>query len=292
VNLPAATPAAAAEATPGGGGPLRGLRVAVTRPRDQSQRLAAAIEAAGGEAIVFPLIEIGGPPDPVALDALLDRLDQFDWAVFSSPTAVDQAMQRILAVRGALPERCTIAAIGEGTLRALGRHGITRVLAPSERFDSEALLALVPLQDLRQRQVLIFRGQEGREVLADGLRARGAVVHYAECYTRHPPAGDAQPLLARARAATLDALVLTSSEALRNLLAMLGGAAPDARQAADLDLIRRMPVFVPHPRIAAAARSAGFVQVVETDGGDSGVLRALEQAAAVGDPAATRVAGR
>ena len=60
---------------------LNGLRVAVTRPLEQSGRLAASIDAGGGESFVFPLIEIGPPPDPAALDALIDRLDAFDWAI-------------------------------------------------------------------------------------------------------------------------------------------------------------------------------------------------------------------
>lgn len=250
---------------------LRGLRIAVTRPREQSLRLAAAIEAAGGEAILFPLIEIGAPADPVALGKLLDRLCEFDWAVFSSPTAVDQAM-RLLRERGALPARWSVAAIGEGTQRALARHGIAQVLAPTHQFDSEALLALAPLADLRGREVLVFRGQEGREVLGEGLAARGAAVFYAECYSRQRPAGDAGLLLGRARAGTLDALVITSSEALRNLIAMAAGQ--------DIEALRQTLVFVPHPRIAQAVRSAGFGRVVETEGGDSGVLRALVAAAA------------
>ena len=100
---------------------LNGLRVVVTRPLEQSGRLAAAIEAAGGEACVFPLIEIGPPPDPAALDALVDRLDDFAWAVFSSPTAVDRAVACIGA-RRARPFAGAIAAIGEGTQRALARQ--------------------------------------------------------------------------------------------------------------------------------------------------------------------------
>lgn len=247
---------------------LHGLQVAVTRPREQSGRLAAAIDAAGGECFVFPLIEIGPPPDPEVLDALIDRLDAFDWAMFSSPTAVDRALACIRA-RRALPAHWSIAAIGEGTQRALARHGLDHVLAPAERFDSEALLALPALADLQGRKAVIFRGQEGRELMAAGLRARGASVEYAECYSRRAPDGDAGPLVERFRARRLDALVLTSSEAVRNLQAML------ARSGVEPSALAGCTCYVPHPRIAAAARGAGFEPVVETAGGDSGVLAAL-----------------
>ena len=252
---------------------LNGLRVAVTRPLEQSARLAAAIDAGGGESFVFPLIEIGPPPDPAALDALIDRLDAFDWAIFSSPTAVDRAIECIRA-RRPLPAGWSIAAIGEGTQRALARHGFDHVLAPTERFDSEALLALPALADLQGRQAVIFRGQEGRELMAEGLRARGATVEYAECYSRHAPSADAAALVDRVRGGQLDGLVVTSSEAVHNLCEMLSraGSRPSALAGCTL--------FVPHPRIAAAARSAGFGPVVESAGGDSGVLDALAAFAA------------
>jgi len=252
---------------------LNGPRVAVTRPLEQSGRLAAAIDAAGGESFVFPLIEIGPPPDPAALDALIDRLDAFDWAMFSSPTAVDRAIERIRA-RRPLPDGWSIAAIGEGTQRALARQGLHRVLAPTERFDSEALLALPALADLQGRRAVIFRGQEGRELMADVLRARGATVEYAECYSRHAPAADAATLIDRVRGGRLDAIVVTSSEGLRNLCAMLSraGSQPPA--------LTGCSFFVPHARIAETARRAGFGSVVETAGGDSGVLDALAAFAA------------
>ncbi len=252
---------------------VNGLRVAVTRPLEQSGRLAAAIDAAGGEAFVFPLIEIGPPPDPAALDALIDRLDAFDWAIFSSPTAVDRAIERIRA-RRPLPVGWSIAAIGEGTQRALARHGFERVLAPTERFDSEALLALPALADLQGQRAVIFRGQEGREQMADGLRVRGATVEYAECYSRLAPAADAAVLIDRVRGGQLDAIVVTSSEGVRNLCAML------SRTRSQPSALAGCTLFVPHPRIAAAARLAGFGSVVETAGGDSGVLDALAAFAA------------
>jgi uroporphyrinogen-III synthase len=248
-----------------GGRPLLGRRIVITRPREQAARLATALEQAGAEPVVFPLIEIGPPADPAALAATIDQLERFDWAVFSSPTAVDQAIARIRA-RRALPQHWSVAAIGEGTERALARHGIAPVLAPRERFDSEALLALGPLADLHGRSVVIFRGQDGRQTLGDGLTARGAQVHYAGCYTRSPPAADGAGLLARARRGELDALILTSSEAVRTLAALAGG---------ELPWLAALPVFVPHARIAEAARAAGFTDVVQTAGGDDGVFAGL-----------------
>ena len=49
--------------------PLAGKTIVVTRPRDQAGELAGAIAAQGGEALLFPLLEIGPPVDPAPLAA-------------------------------------------------------------------------------------------------------------------------------------------------------------------------------------------------------------------------------
>lgn len=247
--------------------PLAGRRIAVTRPLDQAGRLCAAIEAAGGEAVRFALIEIAGPPDPQQLRRVLEQAADHDWAVFSSPTAVDRGLAALAAVAPTRAPRWRTAAIGEGTVRALARHGIDGVLAPAERYDSEALLDCSALADLRGQSVLVFRGQEGRDTLERGLRERGARVEFASCYTRRRPAGDATPLARLARERRLDALVVTSSEAARHLAAMLDGIEAGA--------LRALPVFAPHPRIVEALRAAGFPDARLTGGGDDGLLAAL-----------------
>lgn len=249
--------------------PLAGRRIAVTRPEAQAARLCAAIEAAGGEAVRFALIEIADPPDPAALRQALANAADFDWAVFSSPTAVERGLAALACAGPARPPRWRVAAIGEGTVRALARHGIANVVAPTERFDSDALLARPELADLRGQAVLVFRGQDGRDTLERGLRERGARVAFAACYTRRRPAGDAAPLARLARERRLDALVVTSSEAVGHLAGMLEGFEASA--------LRALPAFAPHPRIASALSEAGFVDARQTAGGDDGVLAALIQ---------------
>jgi len=247
--------------------PLAGRRVAVTRPEAQAGRLCAAIEAAGGEAVRFALIEIGDPPDPQALAQTLAQAAAHDWVVFSSPTAVDRGLAALAASGVPRPAAWRVAAIGEGTVRALARQGIAGVLAPTERYDSEALLALPALADLRGQSVLVFRGQEGRDALERGLRERGARVSFAACYTRRRAAGDAAPLAQRARERRLDALVVTSSEAAAHLAVMLEGL--------DACALRALPTFAPHPRIVAALAAVGFHDARLTEGGDEGVIAAL-----------------
>jgi uroporphyrinogen-III synthase len=234
--------------------PLAGKRILVTRPRDLAQGLAALIAGAGGEPVLFPAIEILEPADPAAARARLARIDEFDLAVFVSPTAV----RRALALRAApWPAELRAAAVGEGTRRELEAAGIARVIAPRDGADSEALLALAELQRLDGQRVLIVRGAGGRELLAQSLAARGARVAYAECYRRARPS-------AAAPEGALDGACVNSAEALENIVALLGGAR-----------LRALPVFVAHERIARRARELGLAQPVLAGPADAQMLAAM-----------------
>jgi uroporphyrinogen-III synthase len=146
---------------------------------------------------------------------------------------------------------------------ALHEQGIPFVIVPSERFDSEGLLAQPELQDAAGKHVMIFRGDGGRELLGDTLKARGADVEYVTCYLRSKPGFDAGALLA----ARPDAIIVTSSEALRHLWEML-----NEQERASLVVV---PLVVPHERIAEAARQQGWRHVVATGPGDDGLIAGL-----------------
>lgn len=142
-------------------------------------------------------------------------------------------------------------------------------MAPASGFDSEAVLALPEFAEnaVRGKRVLVLRGDGGRDLLAETLRARGATVEYLSCYRRSCPVTDPEPLLQPARDGRLDALVLTSSEGVRNLRTLVGEEG--------VRLLAGVPVFASHPRIAAQSRDCGLDRVVETEAGDEGILRAL-----------------
>jgi uroporphyrinogen-III synthase len=245
--------------------PLADRGIVVTRPAHQCESLAAALSAAGAHPIIFPTIEILPPADSQALASAIARLDEFDIAVFISPNAARMAMRAIVA-RRAWPVALTAATIGRGGERELAHYGIDGIIAPA-KFDSEGLLAMPVMRAVAGKRVVIFRGDGGRELLGDTLRARGASVEYAACYRRALPRGDTAPLLAAWREGRVDAIAATSSEGVRNLFTLLGEAGRDA--------LGRTPTFVPHPRIEAVARDAGCQSVVLTAQGDDGLLAGL-----------------
>ncbi|MDO9220629.1 MAG: uroporphyrinogen-III synthase [Thiobacillus sp.] len=238
--------------------------VLVTRPARQAAALAQAIQSAGGSAFVFPALEIEAVP-PTALSEPLARLAGADCVIFISPNAAEYGMAAIRA-RDGLPGAAQCFAVGPGTARALAGHGVTGAITPDGQ-DSEALLALPQLHAVAGKRVVIVRGVGGRTLLADTLRARGATVDYLECYRRVRPDADAAALLASWQAGGIDAVTVTSAETLHNLAAMLGDAG--------WPLLLHTPLFVPHEKIAEAARHFGIAQVIATAGGDAGLVDGL-----------------
>ncbi len=247
---------------------LAGRHVVVTRPAGQAAHLATLLIERRALPVFFPVLEIHDVEDiaPV-LDAAI-HLDHFDLAVFVSPNAIEKALDIILP-RRPWPEGLRVAALGKMSEQALARRGITNVIAPALRFDSEALLELPELIDAAGKRIIVFRGDAGRDMLGETLAARGARVTHVTCYRRARPMHDAAPLLKLWEAGALDAVTLTSSEGLRNFFDMIGHLG----QA----WLKKTPVFVPHLRIAEQAHALGLTQVIPTAAGDEGLIAALMQ---------------
>jgi uroporphyrinogen-III synthase len=206
------------------------------------------IEQSGGRAIPFPTIEILPPTHPEPARGLL--AEPWDLLIFVSRNAVEQALPLLPARR--LPAGSVLAAVGAATAKALAEAGRPPDLMPSEGYDSESLLALPPLADMRGRRVLIVRGDGGRPLLGDTLAARGAKVAYAEVYRRALPRADAASLLIRWDA-DVQLVTATSGEVLDNLCTLLGEEGRERLLAT--------PLAVVSERTAAAARALGFPRV-------------------------------
>jgi uroporphyrinogen-III synthase len=251
------------------GKPLTGRAILVTRPQAQAARLAALVEAEGGEALRFPTLAILAPRDPGKAARKLSPagLTGCDLAVFVSPTSVAAAFD---IMGGSWPAHLPVAAVGAGTARALAARGVGEVIAPGRGADSEALAALPRLQDLAGRRVLIVRGEGGREWLGDTLTSRGAQVDYAECYRRALPdvsPADLRAMAQRWRSGGVHAVCVTSEEALKNLLKLF----PDEGPA-----VLATPLFAAHARIAEAAKRHGFSTVIVSEPGDEATLAELK----------------
>jgi uroporphyrinogen-III synthase len=239
--------------------PLANFNIIVTRPRDQAHGLAASLRALGANPLMLPLLEIAPAPDQAALQAFVQRVSTFQLLIFISPNAVQYGMTALQHI----PDGVRVAAVGQGTAKALRQHKVEQVIVPSERFDSEGLLALPELQQVAGWHIAILRGDGGRELLGQTLASRGAQVEYVTCYQRRKPELDADEW----QAAQPDVITVTSSEALAHLWQGLGESAAT--------LARTATLFVAHPRIAEIAQSQGWRQVVIAAAGDDGMCAGL-----------------
>jgi uroporphyrinogen-III synthase len=252
--------------------------VVITRPRQQAEPLARAVAALGRTPLILPLLEISPLPDAAPLRAALARLRDYALVAFVSPNAVDAAFAHIEQ----WPPEVALAVVGEGSRAALARHGIDgddyRVYVPVDpaRSDSEHLLQALDLAALAGRKVLVVRGETGREVLPDALRAARVDVETVAAYRRAVP-GLTPDLAASLRAllAGPNDWIITSSEALRGLAGLVGQL-DDGASVANL---QRQRLIVPHARIAETASALGFTAVTLTGSGDERLLAALQSRA-------------
>lgn len=253
--------------------------VVITRPRAQAGALARQVEALGREAVVLPLLEIFPLADQSELERTLAGLTRYALVAFVSPNAIDAAFAHIAA----WPAGVGIAVLGEGSRAALARHGVddsnASIVSPRDasRSDSENLLQTLDLEALKGREVLIVRGESGRELMADGLRAAGAIVTTVAAYRRSVPALSAE--LAdqlRALLARDNDWIVTSSEALRGLMSLVGQM---AAQQGETDLVAKMQhqhLIVPHARIGETAKTLGLTRLTLCGSGDERLLAALQ----------------
>ncbi len=195
--------------------PLTGTGVLVTRPRTQAVELVAAIERHGGQAFCLPVIEIvARDPQVVRDDA--DAQPTPDIVIFISRNAVEHGIRH---TEGAL-----IAVIGPATAEAVRAAGRVVDIQPTSGYDSEHLLAEASLQDVAGKHVRIIRGSQGRDLLAEELRARGATVDYLSVYERRLPDVDPETLAElerRWRQGAINVITVMSVQSLINLARIL-----------------------------------------------------------------------
>jgi uroporphyrinogen III methyltransferase/synthase len=195
--------------------PLFGRRVVITRSREQSPQLAAALRAAGAEVIEVPTIRIA-PPDGggAALAAAAAALPAAaDWVVLTSTNAVQALFASLHDARDLGGVR--VAAVGAATAEALAARGVIADLVPPDA-NADALVVAFPAGEPGGR-VLLPQADRARSTLADGLRAKGWRVEVVEAY--RTVAADVPEEL-RLRASAADAICFTSGSTVEGWLAV------------------------------------------------------------------------
>jgi uroporphyrinogen-III synthase len=251
------------------------MQVLVTRPQAEASRWVEDLRRRGFDPVALPLIAIVPVPQPRALQDAWGQLDRYRALMFVSGNAV----RHFFAHRPATtcwPNHTRAWAPGTGTADALVEAGVAPALvdAPSPRaaqFDSEALWQQVAGQVGAGDRVLIVRGEEAdekgaaRDWLAGQLGAAGVEVQAIAAYLRAAPVFSQAQRTYALLGATQGVWLFSSSQGIANLRALL--PAQDWSQARAL---------ATHPRIAQAARLAGFGVVCESRPSLDAVAAALE----------------
>lgn len=152
--------------------PLLGLRVLVTRPRQQSATMVRELELLGAVPFMLPALTITAPADWTRVDQAIERLSEYgyDWLAFTSSNGVEAFFRRIrqqgkdLRVLGCVK----LAVIGKVTADALRRYHLEPDCVPTEDMRSEMLAA--QLKELvAGKRILLAQAEQGRPLLGQQL---------------------------------------------------------------------------------------------------------------------------
>lgn len=226
-----------------------GWYVISLRARGEHAPMRAAAAAVGAGVIALSPWRLHLRDDAATSDRLAQALAA-PRVVVTSPVAV-RAAKRLQPLR-ALPGQRWFA-VGEGTAIALRRGGVAEVEAP-QRMDSEGLLSLPGLAELRGETIGFITAPGGRGVLIPALEARGAHVIRADVYERIAVAPSPRSIAQLARLDAPAKLVLSSGEALQLVL----DAIPEPLR----ERLRQVQAIAASERLADLARSYGFTDIV------------------------------
>ena len=236
--------------------------VVLTRPQADSERLSEALQNEGFQTRVMPIITIEAIP--TAEQAPAPSLSDDALCIFISANAVRFGLPQLGSAL-ARDSDLTVIAVGNKTRDTLAAEGIQAQVPV--RADSEGLLAMPALSAPDSRDVVIVKGEGGRELLASELTARGARVTEWACYRRCWPEVDVSGLIEISAGLIFQA---SSGEMVSRLSELLaGGGQADLFQSS---------IIVPSDRVARLATEIGWGQVIRAeDASDDAFIRALKQ---------------
>ena len=248
---------------------LSGLKVLITRPKQQSETLASAVRNLGGDTFDFPLLEISAIKDEFKVSALeqkVKNLDGYDKLIFISKNAVVYGAEVINKNWSDLPTVSEVIAIGPSTAKLATDFFGCEVVHPNSGSTSEDLIALPCLANVTQKRIAIFRGEYGREFLADSLIDRGAEVEYLDVYQRSATKRRGRELLKIISENHVNVLTITSGDSLKVLNRLFLESRDRCSE------LFSIPIIVPSARVNRLAEELGFEQVSLAQGADTGAM--------------------
>jgi uroporphyrinogen-III synthase len=242
-------------------------RILVTRPRSQANGFAEKLHSAGFEAIFFPVIEIQPMQENPALDRALEKLNCYEWIVFTSVNGVEVVFDRLSPRRLGKGLGTKSAAIGPKTAEALQTRGVTPDFVPDE-YVAESILP--GLGDLLGKWVLLPRAEIARKALPEAILNAGGIAHEIAVYKTLPAQPDVKGLTALKDG--VDWITFTSPSTVRNFVEIVRKQKMDP-----LQLTGNPKVACIGPITENAAREEGFeVDLVAEKYTTEGLVSALQ----------------
>jgi uroporphyrinogen III methyltransferase / synthase len=204
--------------------PLHGISIGLTRAEGQLDSVIDEVLKLGGEPVPMPLIEIRPPESWSELDAVLSRIETFDWLIFTSANGVRSFLGRMWeTARDARSLGASkLAAIGPSTAAALEKHQLRADVVPAPFRAEELAQALTP--HVKGKRVLWVRASRGRDVLPDALVAAGAAFEQVVVYRNDDVEQLPDDARQRLQSGELDWIALSSPSIASNLARLISAA--------------------------------------------------------------------
>jgi uroporphyrinogen-III synthase len=228
------------------------MKVLITRPRAQADDFADKLQSAGFKPIFFPVIEIQRIGNNVALERALEKLNCYEWVVFTSVNAVDIVFDEYSVFFLKENAGVKFAAIGPKTAEALRKYSIEPDFVPEE-YVAEAILP--GLGDLQGKWVLLPRAEIARQALPEAIANAGGIAHEIIVYQTLPAQVDEDGL--SALKSGVDVITFTSASTVENFVAVTRQHNLDP-----LNLPNNPLVACIGPITEQAAKEAGFQNLV------------------------------
>ena len=227
---------------------LASKRILITRAIEQVQEFYNLLGDYGAQVIAFPTIEIAPPDDWQPLDKAIEKIDSYDWLIFTSVNGVKFFAQRWQqkGMELAIIARKKICAIGSRTQEELERMGLSVHFRPSE-YRAEGIVEGLKALGIHGKKILLPRAREARKILPEALREAGALVDEVEVYRTVKPA-QGKKSLSTILEKGIDVVVFTSSSTIRNFMELLS----------DKKIMNGVKVAVIGPVTAETAKKYGL----------------------------------
>lgn len=216
--------------------PLFGKNIIVTRAREQASEFAEMLTTRGAHAVQFPTIRIIPPQSWEALDKAIERLEEYQWIIFTSVNGVAYFIERLKHHQKDIRDLkgIKICAIGPRTAEKIERFGIRVDFVPKE-YRAESIIEGMQESDLKGKKLLLPRAKEAREILPEKLAELGALIDVVEAYQTVKPEENKEEVLSMLKNGEIDMVTFASSSTVRNFISMFG-------KGEAVELLKRVPV--------------------------------------------------